>query len=122
MTLFLVACASAAHAQTDTSSNLRWPTIVYGAAASADVASSVYAFHHGAREANPLINWLEPQGTGVMLGVGSVVDAAGVWAAHRYLGRRHAKAVRIALYALAGVRVGIAVHNIRVGRGLAVTR
>jgi len=89
-------------------------TIVYGIAAAADVGSTAYAMHYGAREQNPAIAWAHPKiGTAGMLALGTAVDVATVAALTRWLGPGHPRLVKVGLYTVAGVRGALAARNIR---------
>jgi hypothetical protein len=96
--------------------SLRLPTAMYLASASADVATTVYCQSAGCREDNPMVNWLEPRGTTIMLVAGESADLAGLWAWNRFIGRKHPKLAAIGLYAASGVRFAIAARNVREGR------
>jgi len=107
----LLALSTTARAQ-----SLKVPTAVYLMSASADVATTVYCQSAGCREDNPIVNWLEPHGTTVMLSVGETADMAAVWAWNRTVGRKYPKLARVGLYVAAGVRFAIAARNVREGR------
>jgi hypothetical protein len=92
---------------------LRLPTLVYVGGATLDVWSTVDCLGAGCIERNPTLAWLQPAGPGVMLTVGEAVDAAMLWAVHRWVAPRHPKLARGLLFGGGGVRAGIAAHNWR---------
>jgi hypothetical protein len=110
LTLCLLLAAASAHAQ---DRPLLVPTSVYVAAAGADVTTTLLCPPPRCRETNQVINWLEPRGQVPMLAFGSALDAAGVWAWNRYVGRKHPTLAKVGLYVGAGVRSYFAVHNLR---------
>jgi hypothetical protein len=110
-----VTLTTLAHAQPDGSS-LKLPTAIYLGAASADVATTICCQHAGCKEDNPLVSWLKPQGTAVMLVVGEAADLTGLWARNRFVGRKHPRLAKVGLYVVAGVRVAVAARNFREGR------
>jgi hypothetical protein len=111
----VLAITTCARAQ-EPAPSLKFPTAIYLASASADIATTVYCQSAGCREDNPMVNWLEPRGTTVMLAAGEAADIAGLWAWNRFVGRRNPKLAKIALYVVSGVRFAIAARNIREGR------
>lgn len=103
----------AAPALAQDSPSLKIPTLVYAGAATFDVGTSLRCPPPYCREGNPLIGWMEPHGQTQMLLTASALDAVGVWAWHRYVGKKHRKLATVGLYAVAAVRVGVAIGNIR---------
>lgn len=77
-------------------------------ASAADAASTVYAVHRGAREANPLLT--APWTLTLMKGVSTV---GGVWWARQYE-HDHPRLVRLVAIAAAGAYTAANVHNLRV--------
>lgn len=111
-----VLCSPAlAAAQSDR--GLSTASAVFGAAAAADWASTHYALRAGLHEANPLLAPCHDQPTATVV-AGAALDAAWLWAVHRYVAPRHPKAAMIILYAAAAGRACIAARNVRVTRGL----
>jgi hypothetical protein len=43
----------------------------------------------------------------------AAMDAASVYLAHKFIGKKHPKLARVALYSVAAVRFGLAVRNTR---------
>jgi hypothetical protein len=90
------------------------PTLVYAAAAAVDWATTYEALtRHGAAERNPILHPLESQ-PALMIATGAAMDALGVWAWNRWVGRKHQKAAKVGLYVAATMRMSFAVYNIRV--------
>lgn len=81
------------------------PLIVYAGTAALDYHST----HHflqfeGMQEWNPAINWLDHRPK-TMVSVGAAMEAAAAYAMHRWIGRKHPKIFRIAVYAVSGLHV-----------------
>lgn len=97
--------------------SLKTPTTIFLAASALDWSSTAYCVAQaGCHETNPLIKWAEPHGASTMIGVGAAADLTVLYTAHRLLGHRHPRLLRIGLYSLAAVRVAAAVSNIREAR------
>ena len=110
--------AASAFAQDQPRPSLKIPTIVYASVAGADITTSLLCRPPGCHESNPLIAWMEPQGQATMHITAAAMDAAGVWAWNRYVGRRHPKLAKVGLYVVAAVRVGVAVRNVKVAQSV----
>jgi hypothetical protein len=110
LTLFVTLALAAPAAADD---GFKVPLAVYAAAAATDVTTTLICPPPRCRETNQVINWLEPRGQVPMLAFGSALDAAGVWAWNRYVGRKHPTLAKVGLYVGAGVRSYFAVHNLR---------
>jgi len=110
LVVWLVTVSPAA-AQTD----LKIPTIAWTAAAGADWATTYqFSSKYGdvLHERNPLINGLD-QHPAWLVTAGAAMDA-GMWvAANRFLGDRHPRWMKVALYGAAVYRVYLAAYNIR---------
>lgn len=93
--------------------SLKWPTIVYEASSVADLGTTYRALTHGAQEANPLLTWTEhtPAAT---VAVGAVLAITEAWLIDHYVGKHHPKIAAVLLYAEAGQKTWIAVHNFSV--------
>ena len=107
LALVLTALPTVACAQ-----GLRLPTIVWAAAVTADHVSTYRNLRTGptAREHNPLLAWTHHRPVPTVL-VGVAYDAASYWAVERFVGRDHRQVMRVALYAAAAFRIGLAVRN-----------
>ncbi|MCX6543790.1 MAG: hypothetical protein NTV05_05180 [Acidobacteria bacterium] len=110
LVLLVVAPASA--------QSLRRATATYAHGVALDYATTYQALGRGARETNPVVNWIPNRSA--MLAVGAAGDAAGAYLWVKVVGKKHRRLAAIGLYVAAGVRVWLAVHNDRVCRpGLA---
>ena len=100
-------------AQEPPPSRLKLPTVVAGAAAAADWASTYHALkHYQVRETNPLLQpWQERPGK--LVTVGAVIDVATFSAWNVTMGRRHPRVAAAGLWAMAGFRAFLAVNNMR---------
>lgn len=99
--------------------SLTIPTVVYAGAAALDVGSSLRCPPPYCREGNPLIAWMEPHtGHATMLVTATAMDAVGVWAWHKYVGKKHPKIAAVGLYAVAAVRIGIGIGNLQDRRAI----
>lgn len=94
-------------------SSLRLPTMVAGAAAAADWASTYHALtHYRVRETNPLLQaW---QGSpGRLVTMGAVMDVGMVSAWNLTVGQKHPQVAVAGLWAMAAFRGYLAIHNLR---------
>lgn len=92
---------------------LRLPTIVASAAAAADWATTYHALkNYHVRELNPLLRPWESS-PGKLVSAGAVMDAAAFSAWNMALGKRHPKIAAAGLWAMAGFRTYLAIHNMR---------
>lgn len=110
----LILCASPIPALAqETAPDLRLPTIVASAAAAADWATTYHALkNYQLREVNPLLRpWQETPGK--LVTAGAVMDAVAFSAWNVTMGRRHPKIAAVGLWAMAGFRAYLAIHNMR---------
>ena len=93
------------------SSRLKLPTIVAGAAASADWITTYHALkNYQVREMNPL---LQPfKSPGPMVAAGAAMDVGGVTAWNLFVGRNHPRMAATGLWAMAIFRSYLAIHNL----------
>jgi hypothetical protein len=97
----------------DAPNRLKLPTMVASAAAAADWASTYHALkYYELRETNPL---LQPfQGSpGRLVTVGAAMDAAAFSTWNVVVGRKHPRVAAAGLWAMAGFRAFLVVHNLR---------
>ena len=110
----LIACAvpTPGFAQ-EPGANLRLPTIAATAAAAADWASTYHALkNYQLREVNPLLRpWEESPGK--LITAGAVMDGVAFSAWNMTMGKRHPKIAAVGLWAMAGFRTYLAIHNMR---------
>jgi hypothetical protein len=102
-----------AFAQDGTRSALRLPTIVAGAAAAADWATTYHALtNYHVREVNPL---LQPfaSSPGQLVSVGAAMDVGGLAAWNLMVGPTHPRMAVAGLWAMAAFRSYLALHNLR---------
>lgn len=92
--------------------SLTLPTLVWGAAAATDWASTAVMLRRGNVEDNPTLKWAQRSPAG-LIALGAAQDAAGLWLMNRWLGHRHPRAKAATLYALSGWRLSLGVHNFR---------
>ncbi len=93
--------------------SLKLPTAAFAGAAAADWVSTAQALNHPfRREANPLLHFAgnKPLPT---VAAGAAMDAAGVWAWTRFVGRNHPRLAAAGLYAAAAFRGSLALRNAR---------
>jgi hypothetical protein len=114
----LLVLAAPLRAQTDDVS-LKLPTIVFGAAAAGDWATTYYATSHlRFHEDNPLLTALSQRPKTLVL-AGAGIDVAGVTLWNHFVGRKHPRFAQVGLYLAAGFRVGLAARNLhRISRQL----
>jgi hypothetical protein len=116
--VLVVACLliSVSTVAADDPPSLRRAITVYAFAAAADKATTVYGLHVCATcvESNPLYSWSGNDAT--TIAVSTAVDIASIWAWQRFVGRKYPRLATIGLYGWSGVRVGLAVHNVRLAQ------
>ena len=118
LTALVLLCISPAlaSAQDEVSADqgrLRTATIAAAAAAASDWASTYYALkHYHVRETNPLLSPMDHE-PGAMVAVGALIDAGGIIAWNKVMGKRHPKIAVAGLWAMTAFRVYLTVHNIR---------
>jgi hypothetical protein len=93
--------------------SLRIPTIAASAAAAADWATTYHALtNYKVRETNPLLKpWYDSPGQ--MVGVGALMDLGGITAWNLVVGPKHPRIATAGLWAMAGFRSYLAIHNLR---------
>lgn len=97
----------------DGANRLKLPTFAATAAAAADWASTYHALkHYELRETNPLLQSLQ-HSPGGLVTVGAVVDAAAFSTWNVAVGRKHPKIAAAGLWAMAGFRAYLTIHNMR---------
>lgn len=97
----------------DNSSRLRLPTIAASAAAAADWASTYHGLkYYNLRETNPLLQPFQ-RSPGRLVTVGAAIDAASFSAWNVAMGRRHPRIAAAGLWAMAGFRTYLVIHNLR---------
>lgn len=112
-TCLLATClvvGAAGQAQADP---LRTATIAAGAAAAADWASTYHALkYYQVREVNPVLRPLDRQ-PGALITTGAAIDVGLVSAWNSTVGRRNPRMATAGLWAMAGFRTWLAIHNMR---------
>jgi hypothetical protein len=112
--LFIV-CALPAPglAQERQPASLRVPTIAAAVAAAADWASTYHALsNYQVREVNPLLRpWQDTPGKLVV--AGAVMDGVAFGAWNMTMGKRHPRIAAVGMWAMAGFRTYLAIHNVR---------
>lgn len=103
---------------------LKIPLLVWGSAVAADQATT-YAFSSRdgdlLHERNPLIRGLDGH-PAWLVAAGASLDAASAWAAYQFLGRRHPRVMKVALYGAAAYRSYLAIYNARMIHDAAALR
>ena len=85
--------------------SMKLPLVVYSGTAALDYHSTHYFLQfEGLQEWNPATNWLDHRPK-TMIAVGAAMEASAVYALHRWIGRKHPKAFRVALYAASGLHL-----------------
>src|SRR5215469_6286758 len=114
----LAATPAQAQSEQTAASPLKWPTIVWASAASADWITT-YHFSTGysdlLHETNPLIRGLD-QHPAWLVTAGASIDAATWWAGNRLFGRKHPRWMQAALYGGAAFRAYLVAYNIQMMR------
>lgn len=97
----------------DTSNRLRLPTIAASAAAAADWASTYHALkYYNLRETNPMLQPFQ-HSPGQLVTMGAAIDAAAFSTWNVTVGRRHPRVAAAGLWAMAGFRAYLVIHNLR---------
>jgi hypothetical protein len=109
----IVVCVFPVQAYAQNPPDLKAPTIVASAAAAADWATTYYALkNYHVRELNPLLQpWQSKPGQ--LVSVGAIVDGAAFSTWNLTMGRKHPRIAAAGLWAMAGFRTFLAIHNIR---------
>src|SRR5687768_17278355 len=111
--LLVVCLLPAVASAQDSSSRLRIPTIAASAAAAADWASTYHGLkYYNLRETNPLLQPFQ-KSPGQLITVGAAIDAATFSAWNVAMGRRHPRIAAAGLWAMAGFRTYLVIHNLR---------
>ena len=93
--------------------SLRPPTIAAAVAAAADWASTYHALkNYQVREMNPLLRPWEGR-PGQLVTAGAVMDGVAFSLWNMSMGKRHPKIAAAGLWAMAGFRTYLAIHNMR---------
>jgi hypothetical protein len=93
--------------------SLRIPTTVASIAAAADWASTYHAMsNYHVRETNILLQPFQ-KSPGKLVVVGAAIDVATFTAWNKFIGPRHPRAAAAGMWAMAGFRAYLVVHNIR---------
>jgi hypothetical protein len=111
--LLIVCALPAPGLAQEASPALKWPTIAASAAAAADWATTYHALkNYQVREVNPLLRpWQETPGK--LVTAGAVMDTVAFSAWNVTMGRRHPKIAAVGMWAMAGFRTYLAIHNMR---------
>jgi hypothetical protein len=97
----------------DNSNRLRLPTIAASAAAAADWASTYHALkYYNLRETNPMLQSFQ-NSPGQLVTIGAAIDAAAFSAWNVTVGRKHPRVAAAGLWAMAGFRAYLVIHNLR---------
>jgi hypothetical protein len=89
------------------------------AAAGADWASTYHALkYYNLRETNPLLQSFQDS-PGKLVTMGAAIDAATFSAWNVTMGRKHPRVAAAGLWAMAGFRAYLAIHNLRNERKVA---
>ena len=93
--------------------SLKLPTFAASAAAAADWASTYHALKfYQLRETNPLLRPFQSS-PGQLITMGAVIDAATFSGWNVTMGRRHPRVAATGLWAMAGFRALLVLHNLR---------
>ncbi len=93
--------------------NLKLPTTIASIAAAADWASTHHALsNYHVRETNFLLRGLTGSPTKLVI-AGAAIDAASFTAWNKIIGPRHPRAAAAGMWAMAGFRAYLVIHNIR---------
>jgi hypothetical protein len=110
--VYLLALSGVASAQ-EPPKGLRLPTFAASVAAAADWASTYHALkHYELRETNPFLQSFQ-NSPGQLVTVGAVMDAAAFSTWNLTVGRKHPKVAAAGLWAMAGFRAYLVLHNLR---------
>lgn len=90
---------------------LKVPMAFYASAAALDLHSTYNVLQFEKKhEANPLGRWLEDQPV-ALVAFSAATDATTVYLLHRWVGKRHPRFEKVALYVAGAVRIAAAAHN-----------
>jgi hypothetical protein len=97
----------------ETPKSLKLPTFAAGVAAAADWASTYHALkHYDLRETNPMLQSFQ-NSPGQLVTAGALIDAAAFSTWNLTMGRKHPKIAAAGLWAMAGFRAYLVLHNLR---------
>lgn len=108
--IFIIWCLALGSTDSLAQISLKLPTSIFAVSAAADWVSTARLLSSGGVENNPLLRPSQDHHT-ALLAVGIASDVVGVWAWHRWVGRKHPKIARAGLYMAAGFRLFLAVRN-----------
>lgn len=93
--------------------SLTVPSLAFAGAIAADWRTT-YGFlsHHTGTESSPLLQWTHNRPV-LTVAAGMAMDAGQFALWRSLIGKRHPKLLAVALYGIAGMRVGVAVYNVR---------
>jgi len=110
--LFLV-CLFPAVASAQDTGRLKLPTFAASAAAAADWASTYHTLkHYRVREMNPMLQRFD-RTPGRLVTVGAAIDAAAFSTWNLTVGPKHPRLAAAGLWAMAGFRTYLVIHNLR---------
>ena len=93
--------------------DLRLPTLAASTAAAADWASTYHALkYYNLRETNPMLQSFQGS-PGRLVTVGAAIDAAAFSTWNVTVGRKHPRIAAAGLWAMAGFRAYLVLHNLR---------
>ena len=112
--VLIVACLlPASGSAQERAPSLTVPTIAASAAAAADWATTYHVLsNYHAREMNPLLRRWEDT-PGQLVTAGAIMDGVAFSTWNLTMGRRHPKIAAVGLWAMAGFRTYLAIHNMR---------
>ena len=103
----------------DGSNRLKLPMMAASIAAGADWASTYHALkYYNLRETNPLLQSFQDS-PGQLVTMGAAIDAATFSAWNVTMGRKHPRVAAAGLWAMAGFRAYLVIHNLRNERKVA---
>ena len=99
----------------ESTTDLKWPLVVYGVGQALDIASTAYALRHpGIGEGNPMLNWARSDAAKVAMCAGFSI--LGAWAWVKVTGKNHRTLATAGLHALGAFHGGLAAHNVAVAQ------
>src|SRR5579872_1537850 len=113
--LLLHARAAAAQTPLSPPDELKLPTLTWTAAVAADWMTTYHfttEYRDLLHETNPLIRGLDTHPAWLVT-AGASIDAATGWAAYQFLGRRHPRLMKVALYGAAAYRGYLTAYNLQ---------
>jgi hypothetical protein len=113
MLLALAPTASAQDLRPGEAKLLDLSTVAFAGSAAADWITTYRFNTHGGHEDNPFIGWMQQRSPAGMVALGAAIDAGGVWAWRRAVGRDHPVLAAAGLSVASAFRVYLAVRNER---------